>query len=283
MDEKHLTVAICSNNFDNLISISLPFLSKIAFACSVVIMVDSSVGSPPVNFLTNTSLKNIEIYYGKGSGLSVLRNAALAICKTKYILFIDDDVTFECNRILEITAALNSGFTAVGLRLILPSGFNKWYLTSNQHHYIGIHTISTAACVWGACMAFNLTDIRAIGLLFDEALGRQNNKLLSGEDTTFVKTLEAHNFRSTILNSSAAIHHVDKNKLKFKRLANRVFWQGVTEVKRSQISLAIKKEVKRNFSDISIANLFIGLFWMQIFISGIVYCLISDVTNRNLQ
>jgi glycosyltransferase involved in cell wall biosynthesis len=221
---------------------------------------------------TVEQIKNVNYKKSYSSGLSKLRNVALKICVTKFIIFLDDDVSFSITEITELIIKLEKGFNVVGLTLKFRQLPKKIYLSENQHHYIGLHANSTmkSNMIWGACMAFDLSFIQETAVVFDEDLDRQKNLFLSGGDTSFIQTLVDKGAKSALIKNIYITHNVSKKRLEFRNLASRIYWQGITETIRNNKYSSIKKEAIRNFSSIKVNTLFWSLFWYTIFLSGMI-------------
>jgi len=278
MTEKYknlLTIAVCSNRIEKLRAHTLPLISEVNEFCRFKLFLDGSMKEDLTSLFTAINeIGDIEIITSNEvKGHSNLRNLVLQSCKTKYLLYLDDDITITVHAVKEIIEALEDSFQIVGLKLV-PADYieiDKWYISSNQYHYLAVHTEFTLNSIWGACMAFSIEPIKRLNIYFDDNLGRQNNKFLSGEDTTFIAHLTKNGCKSKVIQSSFAIHHIDETRLRFPSLVKRVFWQGITEARRRNIKNGFTKEVKRNFAVINPFNFFLGCFWMLIFLLGCSY------------
>lgn len=269
---KTLTVVICSNRIKKIEKYTIPSMLKINSFCRILIVLDSQVKNTDIAPANKLNIyKNVSAVVCPQSGLSNLRNFAMDSCDTKFILFIDDDITIDCNSIKAIEDALNNGNDIVGLKLSPPDPnyVKRWFFTQNQYHYIGLHAISNNASIWGACMAFNLEIIKKEKLRFCSYLDRQNNKLLCGGDTTFIGELKNKGAKAKLLTGHMAIHYVDNARLNFFTFSRRVFWQGITESVRCNVRFGIIKELKRNFQIINIKSLLIGTMWFFVFLLGV--------------
>jgi len=281
-----LTIAVCSNRIEKLRAHTLPLISEVIEYCRFQLFIDGSIKEDLSSLFTEINkIGDIEIITSNETrGHSNLRNYVLQSCKTKYLLYLDDDITITVNALNEIIETLEDGFQIAGLKLVPADNIkiDKWYISSNQYHYLAIHTEFTLNSIWGACMAFSIEPIKQLNISFNDKLGRQNNKLLSGEDTTFIAHLTKNGYKSKVIQSSFAIHHVDETRLRFSSFVKRVFWQGITEVRRQNIKNGLKKELKRNFATINPFNFFLGCFWMFIFVLGCAYGILSiHHNNRN--
>lgn len=268
-----ITIVVCSNRLNKLESYTLPSIKSLDGKYKVLILLDNKTKHVDFFFFQQlSSNKNIEVVSSLESGLSNLRNFALRYCKTKYIIFIDDDIFLNSHAIEVVENSLNQSNDIVGLPLRPPTDnyLNRWFITENQYHYLGIHAQSNTTSIWGACMAFNLETIHKNNVTFEVKLDRQRNTLLSGGDTTFINKLISIGAKSELILNNPINHHVDVNRLTFKGLATRVYWQGYTEAVRKNIAGGIKKEFMRNFSIITIKSAVLGIVWYTIFLTGII-------------
>jgi glycosyltransferase involved in cell wall biosynthesis len=273
--EPSLTIAVCSNRIEKLKTHTLPILKEMIETCSIQLFLDGALKEDLHSFYEEVNkIGNIEIISSnKINAHSNLRNLVLQSCKTKYVLFLDDDITITPKAIKEITEALENNFQVVGLKLV-PADYieiQRWYISKNQYHYLAIHTEFTLNNIWGACMAFCIEPIKRLNLIFDHRLGRQKNKFLSGEDTTFISHLIKCGCKAKLIQSSFATHHIDETRLNFSSLTKRVFWQGITEVVRRNIRAGFVKELRRNFAAVNLLSFFLGCLWMIIFSIGCIY------------
>lgn len=218
--------------------------------------------------------KNNVVFYenSEARGLSSNRNLALDLCTTDYIVFIDDDATISASIITQTEHLFEQGVTVLGARLEPPVtvNLNKWFLTLSQHHYLGVHRPDRKASIWGAYMGFNCNFVRCHKLRFKSSLGRIGKRLQSGEDTTFIREVKNHGGSSQILTSLAVIHHVHKDRIKFRYLVRRAYWQGRSEARRKDLVGGLKKELSRNFdlSKFSARGIILGFLYFTCTLVG---------------
>jgi len=271
MLQEGLTIVVCSNRLEKIENYVIPSIIALQGNYKTLILLDSKTKHVDFAFLQEVAThKNVEVIASTESGLSNLRNFALRYCTTKYIVFTDDDVTWEAHALRAVENKLQEGIEIVGLPLKTPSEdyLKKWFITENQYHYMGIHARSNINSIWGACMAFNLEFIRKNHFVFPVNLGRQGNIFLNGEDTTFIGDLKKAGAQSYLLREMPMVHHVEKSRLVFKIFARRVYWQGITESVRYNIKKGIIKEFKRNFAVLTPKSFFVGILWFSIFLAG---------------
>lgn len=270
-----LTVAICSNRIENIIKYTLPSLTCLNGEYPIKIVLDGSV-KDRVNTLYDyiEDIKSIDVIECKANyGHANLRNEALKRCNTNYLLFFDDDISFSLRTIKGIVKKLKKEYDIVGMRLHASSevDLNRWFICCNQYHYLAIHAHHMKSDIWGACMAFNMDAITKHAIQFDNKLGRQNDRFLSGEDTSLISCLMNLGCKSILILSDFVTHNVHPSRLRFLSLCRRVFWQGVTETVRLNLLKGIKKELRRNFAVITFRGSLLGLMWMIVFFVGLCY------------
>lgn len=274
---KTLTIVVCTNRFEKVVEYIAPTVTFVNLEYKILILLDSKTKNIDYCFVKQlNTYQNVQAIICSKSGLSNLRNLALSHCDTKYILFIDDDVTINYKSIKAVEEALDEGNNIVGLQLRPPckNHIKRWFFTENQYHFLGLHSKLNNSSIWGACMAFNIEMIKKIGLRFRCDLDRWEKSLLSGGDTTFINILINKGVRSKLLEDFSVIHNVDKARLGLIVFARRIFWQGITESIRQNIRPSIIKELRRNFQLITIKSLFVGIVWFIIFLLGVIYGLV---------
>lgn len=276
---KTLTIVICSNRPENIFKFFKKSIPECVDVISeVIIIFDKNVFNKSNHYKIKSDNDKIKVIYSELSGLSNLRNHGLNLCTTDSILFFDDDVSFNREALGLIIKKLDI-YDIVGLKLRQPNSsyFKRWYITENQYHYLGIHSSENNNSIWGACMAFNMSNIG--NLKFDKGLGRQANKFMSGEDSLFIEQLKISGCSFCLDTYGYVIHNVDPARLSFKSMVCRVYWQGITEVKRGNTYKGFLKEFSRNFVQLSLINVTIGLFWLLVFITGLIFSIFYERTK----
>jgi len=270
------SIIVCSNNYDNLKEISIPFLKKLTDMFIVKIYLDNST-SKEGNLKQLCYQNNIELIKPHVSGLSTLRNIALENCDSKFIIFLDDDLQSTLNSLTQMIGLLESNFHAVGLFLSSPEYVHNsnHFISINQYHYLGLHNASTRNSIWGACMGFKMETIGNNNLSFNETLGRKSGILISGEDTSFVNQIKDLGYQTKLICVNDTYHWVAKSKLTFKYMMKRVFAQGVTEVMRESSYYGFRKELNRNFHHITLHTLLVSPWWIIVYSFGVLYGLIK--------
>ena len=281
-----ITIATCSNKSEMLVKY---IEQNITIAKQVdakfVVIFDESPSEADQAFLDHLHSIGARIYTnGSNRGLSYSRNIALQECDTKYLLFLDDDVTYSFDALYSIRQALES-FDIVGTRILGPPEEKKLpiYMTEGQLHYLAIHNpLEVINRPWGACFAFNNRLARRNNITFRIELGRKGDGLQSGDDTTFISDLQNQGALVCVLNDIAVIHHIDQNRWSLAYLLRRVFWQGRSERRRANVRPALVKEWRRysNTQAPFFQKWSLAVLYFAVLISGIVYEVSKDVRRR---
>jgi hypothetical protein len=188
------------------------------------------------------------VFSGASGGLAHARNAAIRAAITRYLVFVDDDVTVSHCAVEDLRIAFGAGSQIVGVRLE-PGPFvdlSKWYISPSQFHYLGLHREGSPGKTWGACMGLDLNFVCEHGLKFRIELGRKGRSLISGDDTTFVAECLELRACQAFLEHTRVHHHVAQDRLRLRRMLSRALWQGRSEVRRGNTSHGALKEWERN-------------------------------------
>jgi len=265
-----LTIAICTNNLNKTVNIALNGIYKLE--CRILIVLDTNVEMNNQSKFLNDS--KLEIIKSTKNGLSNLRNIALEMCRTKFILFIDDDVLVNREAVGATYDLLLRRNGIVGVKLSPPEHIKillvKCYISRNQYHYFSLHNNKhTEKSVWGAYMAFDMSIIKCFNITFDTNLGRKNSNYISGEDTEFINKLQQLGCTKTMIENHMVYHYIDEKRINFYQLFKRVYSQGITEYVRCNIKNGIRKEFSRNFDIHCFKEVLTGILWFSVFIIGI--------------
>jgi glucosyl-dolichyl phosphate glucuronosyltransferase len=246
--ERHpITVAVCSNRPWRLEAVR-QVQALLGVEDKLVMVIDGVEASPAPIVDGNDSPQVEVIAHPRTLGLSACRNEVIAHSKMRYVLFIDDDVVLTGTAFEAIRDGLRGGGVhALGVRLERPTWLVRlpWWMTEGQVHYLGVHAASPPFSIWGGCMAIDVDFARRQGIAFRPELGRIGSLLQSGDDSTFVADISRLGGTTRFLNDSGVVHNFSADRVRFRYLARRVFWQGRSEVRRSNLISGIAKEYRR--------------------------------------
>jgi glycosyltransferase involved in cell wall biosynthesis len=247
--ESPLTFAVCSNDPGRVSGHALHNFGQLGPHDRLLVVFDTEETPTISKVATKLRSKGVDVVFsGPERGLSFARNTALRTVASKYLVFIDDDVTVLNCAVEGIRAAFGAGSHVVGVRLEPGPhvDLSKWYISPSQFHYLGLHCDGLPGKTWGACMGFNLDFVNSHELRFRIELGRKGRSLISGDDTSFVSECVGLGAHQMFLDDIRICHHIASDRLRLSRMLSRAVWQGRSEVRRNNACRGALKEWQRN-------------------------------------
>jgi glycosyltransferase involved in cell wall biosynthesis len=248
-DSAHLTLAVCSNRTENIRSNWKQYLNILRQKDKLLLILDTEENPVVKDLISEAKNTRVKIILnGKNLGLSESRNIVLKNCKTELLVFIDDDITLPANTLELIRMELDKGSDIVGVMIREPvTGIRlPWYITNGQLHYLAIHnTFLDRFTTWGACMGLNMLFLRKSKIQFRNDLGRKGSQLQSGDDTTFLNEMKVRGAKERFLKEVYVFHNIDSRRLSLKYMLRRSYWQGRSEIRRSNGINGLAKEWNR--------------------------------------
>lgn len=189
---------------NRLSNIQLPDLSQHP-DWDVLITVQSGTASAP----TETELakaptgKNVELLSFAGVGVTKLRNQVLKNAKGKYVIFSDDDITFNQKGIEEAISYLQS--TGAGLVLgqaVDETGSLRKSYPSKVEQLNKFNSAKAATYE----MIVDLEQVKAAGVLFDENFGAGAEVTYLGDEYIFICDLVSAGVRCDFVPIVLASH-----------------------------------------------------------------------------
>lgn len=247
-----LTFGICSNRLDKLNSHLQENRSAIGIRDLLIIVLDLPDSTEVLALASQLEAQGGRfVRNGANRGLSFSRNRVLEVCETNHLVFLDDDTSITQEVVESIRHGFTQSYEIVGARLSSPFGnksIERWFLSSGQLHYLGLHPTNCRCTTWGACMGIDLRFVRRHSLRFRDDLGRHGTQLRCGDDTTFLAQMRTLGAREKFLDNLHATHHVAPERLKLPYLLRRALWQGRSEFRRRQAIKGLRKEWQRNLN-----------------------------------
>lgn len=152
--------------------------------------------------------KNVEIISFPGVGVTKLRNQVIKSSKGKYLIFSDDDITFNENGLIEAIAYLEK--TGAGLLLgqaIDETGaLRKTYPSQAQR----LNKFNSAKAATYE-MLVDLEQVKASGVLFDENFGAGAQVTYLGDEYIFICDLLSAGVRCDFVPIVLASHPSDSS------------------------------------------------------------------------
>lgn len=159
-------------------------------------------------------------------GVSQARNLGAAIALGQIIAFIDDDAFATQTWLDSIVSTWEAGWHIVG-GPIIPVYLAKpgaWW-NEEFSRYLGRNPKGT---IFGGNLAVSKVVFARLGG-FDPRLGMTESKLLSNEEIDFLRKASENGYHSKFAHYVQVYHVVPANKLTFRYLARRAFWQGISD------------------------------------------------------
>jgi glucosyl-dolichyl phosphate glucuronosyltransferase len=196
-----------------------------------VIVVDSA-SQAPVQPVAGVRVVRVD-----EPGLSLARNAGLAVATADLVAFVDDDAAVApgwARRISEPFADDEVGCVGGACLPVFVSKRPPW-LSDRLLQYAGItrfrerrDAVARRDYPFGANICFRR---EALTGGFPEHLGRTGSALLSGEEVVAVDRVRAGGWR-VVLEPEAAVHHlVAPERCRGSYFWRRLWWQGVTRAR----------------------------------------------------
>jgi len=170
-------------------------------------------------------------------GLSAARNAALRAATTRFVAYLDDDVTLPATWFPALAASLEDPrVVAVGgrIRLAWEGGRPSWFRREHETLYSGLDLGDQARdflIPWETPFGANFAVDRALALErggFNAALGRNGRSLLGGEDVDLILRV-ADGGVVRYVPDAWVDHHISAERTSRRWLLRRYLAQGITE------------------------------------------------------
>jgi GT2 family glycosyltransferase len=235
-----ITVICCTANRKPQIVSFINFFLK-NFPNTKLIVVENSKNCDVFEQLkimfSNT--ENLEIVFSPISGLSNARNIGLALTKTPFVVFTDDDCVPQPQWLENILHCFEEqGADVVGGKIEPIWPVNRTESIKDQVLLDSLALVDMGANLRqmedfefavGANMAFRTSILNDIK--FDTNLGRIGATLLSGEEIEFQKELRVRNAQFYYTPHAVVRHKIERERLEPTWFLSRFAWQGVSDAK----------------------------------------------------
>ncbi|WP_338518273.1 glycosyltransferase family 2 protein [Alteromonas gracilis] len=170
--------------------------------------------------------------------LSYARNEAICQCQTDLLFYIDTDAVAEPNWAQQLYVEMSKTQAAIAGGKIVP----KWHkppgllqksrFVLDQYSMLNLgETTFKVKKVIGANFAINKALLGDLAH-FDEELGRQNGKLLGGEETQLCSDANDKGLDVIYVGSAAVQHQVMPERVSFKWISKRIYYGGYSRALR---------------------------------------------------
>lgn len=232
-DSPQITVAICTLNRAMFLERCLEGLAANEYCAPVDILIvdNGSTDSTPDVVESFKDRLQLSYVYEPRTGLSHARNCALALARTEYIVYLDDDGVPDTSWLRSIS---------MGIHKYIPDIFGgpyvpyytrprpSWYLDTfgSAHLDLPEGDVDAAICFSGGNMGWRVDLLNQLGG-FDPNLGMIGDRLRLGEETALQITLRSRpDLRRVFLPQMSMQHHVAATKMSLRYIAMRSFVYG---------------------------------------------------------
>ena len=219
---------------------TLTSLSQQANISAHVLVLDQQDNEEVRSFCVNNSSSVIVLDYHviPAKSLSFARNEAIRMCQTVLLLYIDTDAVADPNWAYELFVAMRQNKAAIAGWKIIPKWHKKPGLLQRSQVVLdqysmldlGDDTINVKKVI-GANFAINKAKLAKLAY-FDEGLGRQNGKLLGGEETKLCTDAREKGLSVIYVGKAAVYHQVMPERVNFKWISKRMYYGGYSRALR---------------------------------------------------
>jgi glucosyl-dolichyl phosphate glucuronosyltransferase len=245
--DRLVSVVVCSHNRSadvaQCIAALTPQLSETGVECIVVdsasdnihkLRLERDVGADP----------HIKLLRVDTPGLSIARNAGIAVTSGTWVAFVDDDAIVAPDWLRQLLTVLTNAPLDVGayggqIVPIFPSGTipdmgPRWKMYLSLNETTGDRDCTERFELIAANCCFRRKALEQVGGL-PLGLGRVGKVLLSGEDTLLMVQMRKAGWRIRYNSSFSVGHVIPKQRLERSWVRTRAYWEGVTTIRMQRI------------------------------------------------
>jgi glycosyltransferase involved in cell wall biosynthesis len=236
-----LAYVICTRNrsesLRSLISVLCQGISDVRDVVDVIVIDSNSCYKESIENQEIAYQFKLKYQYETVAGLSRARNRGIEIAETKFIYFLDDDVSIEKDhptKLLRILSRNTPDLIGGPIETIFPSSIPIWYnkewnaRTHQTYEGFGAKRLS------GGNFGGQLRVFREIGG-FNENLGMRGDRIAIGEEREFVERYLNHSDNPRIYYAPdlKVEEPIPQSKLKFLYRFRREFANGSANIRKS--------------------------------------------------
>jgi GT2 family glycosyltransferase len=225
---------------DKLLLETLASLAEQRQVDANVLMLDQQDAPDIARFCSENSSAHVRFDYQviPAKSLSYARNEAIRQCSTDLLLYIDTDAVadpfwaYELSRHMDARQAAIAGGKIIPRWHKAPSFLQRSRVVLDQYSMLDLgDVVVPIKKVIGANFAINKTLLGELAH-FDEHLGRQNGKLLGGEETELCARALRQGLAVYYVGSAKVHHQVQPERVTFKWISSRMYYGGYSRALR---------------------------------------------------
>ena len=226
------TIAICTRNRTAFLCCCLDALliANAGIDAPIIVIDNNSTDETQATLATYTD--RITVAREECTGLSHARNKAIDLCRTPYLVFLDDDGVPDrgwATAVRDLIDSFEPDVFGGPYSPFYTGPKPNWFTDSlgTAHADLSDGRQSRNVCFSGGNMGWRLDLLKALGG-FDPKLGIVGNKLRLGEETALQLAIWRQNPDATFCFSKAMhmIHHVSREKMRLRYVHKRNFIYG---------------------------------------------------------
>lgn len=235
-----VSIIVCAHRTDRFKDLHEAMDSLLAQSYSGIEIIAVIDGNPELYEMAKNMAEDPRIRITlneRNLGLSESRNRGITISKGDIIAFFDDDAIAEANWIEELVRmyreldAIAAGGCILPLWLVgeprcLPEEF-YWLIGATHKGFP--EEVAEVRNTFGSNLSFRSDVLSALGG-FQSEMGVRGKGQLQSEETEICDRMKDKFGKGVIYNNKAIVHHkVFPERLRWRFLLNRAFWQGYSK------------------------------------------------------
>ncbi len=239
-----ISVVICTYNRADMLADTLESFLKLKKPAEYkyeLLIVDNNSNDRTNEIVAQyeNSHTNIRYVFEPLAGLSFARNRGISEARGNIVAFVDDDVFFDCNWLIELSNILSDHPEAAcfGGKSIpkFEAEIPDWY--ENEFLQVYGSTNSGEVIKWmefpehpfGLNMAFRRDIFEQIGA-FNTQLGRKKKNLLSSEELDIFWRVNNCGLKVIYSPHALLYHRIPAERISKEWIISRYYWQGISDI-----------------------------------------------------
>lgn len=219
-----VTVCICTYKRPLMLADCIRSIQDQSLRADEIVVIDNDARGSAWNVVRDFVGVRYEVEPKRG--IAAARNRALAVVKTEWIAFIDDDEVAAPNWLENLMRPeyLNTPVLQGFQQFVYPRPLPFWSTAKSKRVRPSDEGMPRKTAVTNN-VRFSMELVRA-GLRFDESIG-----LMGGEDIDFFSRARAAGFRIKFTNLAVTYEVVHRERVTFRHQIYRSYWCAVSDIR----------------------------------------------------